>query len=143
MAREFHARGIILPAPYMSIAKQAQMTFPFFPAWFLVKDRYENFNKITDLHIPILMANGGKDHVIPTSEGRQLYAIANQPKQFAFIPEAGHTDLFQSEFVALSLQWLARLAANMGAKQFTKIKPHHERRKKRDRRPGIGSEIAI
>jgi len=112
MAREFHARGVILLAPYMSVAKQAQLTFPFFPAGFLVKDRYENFSKIPDLHVTILMANGGRDEVIPPSQGRQLFALANEPKQFAFIPEAGHTDLFQSAFVGLSLQWLARLAVS-------------------------------
>jgi uncharacterized protein len=112
--RELHARGLILLAPYMSIAKQAQMTFPFFPAEFLVKDRYESFKKMSDLHIPVLMANGGRDEVIPPSQGRQLFALANQPKQFAFIPEAGHTDLFQSEFVDLSLHWLARLVAKTG-----------------------------
>jgi fermentation-respiration switch protein FrsA (DUF1100 family) len=116
MAHEFHARGLILLAPYMSVAKQAQMTFPFFPAGLLVKDRYENFRKIPDLHIPILMANGGRDEVIPPSQGSQLFALANEPKQFAFIPEAGHSDLFQSEFVDVSLQWLARLAANTGTK---------------------------
>lgn len=109
MAREFHARGLILLAPYMSIAKQAEMTFPFFPAELLVKDRYENCKKIPDLHIPILMANGGRDDVIPPLQGRQLFALANEPKQFAFIPEAGHADLFQSAFVGLSLQWLAGL----------------------------------
>ena len=97
MAREFHARGVILLAPYMSIARQAQMTFPFFSAWFLVKDRYDSFNMITDLRIPILMANGGKDDVIPPPEGRQLYALANEPKQFAFIPEAGYTDILQTD----------------------------------------------
>ncbi len=116
MAREFHARGVILLAPYMSVAKQAQMAFPFFPAEFLARDRYEIFKKIPELNIPILMANGGRDDVIPPSQGRQRFALANEPRQFVFIPEAGHADMFRSEFVGLSLQWLATLAANTGTK---------------------------
>jgi len=110
MASEFHVRGLILLAPYLSMAKVAQIRFPIFPAAYLTKDRYENFKKISDIHVPILMANGGKDAVIPPSQGRELFALANEPKRFAFIPEAGHNDLFDSEFVGISLRWLGQLA---------------------------------
>jgi len=109
MASEFHVHGLILLAPYMSIAKMAQIRFPIFPAEYLVKDRYESFKKIPNLHLPILMANGGKDMIIPPSQGQQLFALANEPKQFLFVPEAGHVDLFDSNFVNVSLKWLEEL----------------------------------
>lgn len=109
MASEFHVRGLILLAPYMSIAKMAQIRFPIFPAEYLVKDRFENFKKIPNLHLPILITNGGRDMIIPPSQGQQLFALANEPKQFLFVPEAGHNDLFNSNFVNVSLKWLDRL----------------------------------
>ena len=109
MAKEFHVRGLILFAPYLSIAKVAQIHFPIFPADYLTKDRYENFGKISDIHMPVLMANGDRDTVIPPSQGKQLFALANEPKQFISVPEAGHNDLFESSLVYASLKWLEQL----------------------------------
>ena len=47
--------------------------------------------------------------IIPPSQGQQLFALANEPKQFLFVPEAGHVDLFDSNFVNVSLKWLEEL----------------------------------
>ncbi|MGB9152643.1 MAG: alpha/beta hydrolase [Alphaproteobacteria bacterium] len=111
MASEFHVRGLILLAPYLSIPKMAQLRFPIFPAEYLAKDRYENFKKIPTLHMPVLIANGGKDGVIPPSQGKQLFALANEPKQFLFIPDKGHNDMFDGDFTDESLKWLRTLSA--------------------------------
>ncbi len=45
MAEEFNVGGLILLAPYLSIAKMAQIKFPVFPAGFIVFDRFDNFKK--------------------------------------------------------------------------------------------------
>jgi fermentation-respiration switch protein FrsA (DUF1100 family) len=37
--------------------------------------------------------HGVRDFTIPMSHGEQLFALANQPKQFVRFPEAGHDDL--------------------------------------------------
>lgn len=115
MASEFHIGGLILMAPFLSIPKLAQRQFPVFPADYLTLDRYENFKKIPGIHAPLLIANGGKDGVIPPSEGRRLFALANEPKQYYFMPENGHNDLFGSVFTAFSLSWLQKLAAQDAA----------------------------
>jgi fermentation-respiration switch protein FrsA (DUF1100 family) len=109
MAKEFHVHGLILLAPYLSIPKMAQIRFPIFPAEYLAKDRYDNFLKIPNLHIPIMIANGGQDTVIPPSHGKQLFELAHEPKHYVFIPEAGHNDLFDSEVLEESLKWLKEL----------------------------------
>jgi pimeloyl-ACP methyl ester carboxylesterase len=49
MATEFHVRGLILLAPYLSIPNMAQIRFPLFPAEYITKDRFENFKKISTL----------------------------------------------------------------------------------------------
>lgn len=113
MATEFHVRGVILLAPYMSIAKMAQVRFPIFPSEYMTKDRFESFKKIPNVHVPILMANGGRDAVIPPSQGRQLFALANEPKQFLFVPDGGHNDMFETQFVDVSLKWLQELSPAM------------------------------
>ncbi len=110
MAREFNVRGLILFAPYLSIPKIAQIHYPIFPVEYLTKDRYESFKKIPDIHAPILIAHGGRDAIIPPAQGKQLFDLANEPKEFLFIPNAHHNDLLANEFVASSLEWLRTLS---------------------------------
>jgi len=115
MATEFHVGGLILLAPFLSMAKMAQVRFPFFPAEYLTIDRIENFKKIPTLHVPVLMGNGGRDEVIPPSQGRDLFASAHEPKQFYFAENGGHTDLFDGRFYEASLSWLDKLGGKSHA----------------------------
>lgn len=41
---------------------------------------------------PVLLIHGGKDAKIGPHSGEQLYAAAGEPKEFWFVPEAGHVD---------------------------------------------------
>ncbi|MCI0467701.1 MAG: alpha/beta hydrolase [Beijerinckiaceae bacterium] len=111
MACEFNAAGLLLMAPFLSVAKMAQIRFPVFPASLLTLDRYENFRKVPDLRLPILIAHGGRDGVIPQSQGRRLFELANEPKQFYFAPLKDHTNIFDSDFIAFSLNWLETIGA--------------------------------
>jgi fermentation-respiration switch protein FrsA (DUF1100 family) len=114
MAGEFKVGGLILLSPYMSLPKAAQVHYPVFPAEYLTLDRFENFKKIPNLHMPLLIAHGGRDNVIPPAQGKQLFALANEPKQFFFLADRGHNDMFNG-FDAASLDWLKQLAATTAA----------------------------
>jgi fermentation-respiration switch protein FrsA (DUF1100 family) len=109
MATEFHVGGVMLAAPYLSIPKLAQVHYSFFPS-FLVLDRYDNETKIKDTHAPLLIVNGTDDQVIPPAQGKQLYARANEPKEFHSVPDRGHSDLFD-DLVPLSQDWMNRVRA--------------------------------
>lgn len=108
MAEEFHVGGVMLLAPYLSIAEMAQERFPYFPAKYIALDRYENDKKIKNLHAPVLIVNGARDEVIPPSEGRELYKMANEPRKFYSLPGRGHNDCF-NDFAVIGLEWIKRL----------------------------------
>lgn len=108
MAEEFHVGGLILLAPYSSIPEIAQIQYPYLPAKVLVRDRYENVKKIRNIHAPILIVNGSIDQLIPPSQGKQLYDLANEPKEFQSIPGRGHNDAF-SDLAPIALGWAHRL----------------------------------
>jgi uncharacterized protein len=110
MATEFHAGGLILLSPYRSIPEVAKSHFWFLPVDLLMKDRFDTAGKIKSITIPTLIANGGQDQVIPPSQGRDLFAMANEPKQFYFSAPAGHNDMFGYGFAAASVEWLDRLS---------------------------------
>lgn len=108
MAEEFPVGGLMLLAPYLSIPKLAQIDYPFIPAEILVLDRFENDKKMKNIHVPLLIANGEWDEVIPPSQGKQLYALANEPRQYNSLPDCGHNDAF-NKFARLSIDWAGNL----------------------------------
>jgi uncharacterized protein len=110
MAEEFHVGGVVLLAPYTSIAEMAQVAYPYLPAKFLARDRFESEKKIRNIHAPVLIVNGTEDQVIPPSQGKQLYDLANVPKEFHSIPGRGHNDAF-SDLAPIALGWADRLRA--------------------------------
>ncbi len=111
MATEFQVKGLALLSPFLSISKMAQRRFPYLPAEFMTLDRYENFNKIPALHMPLFVAHGEKDVVVPFTDGKGLFGLANEPKQFFDSPESGHNDLYAHGLYPVSLDWLRRLVS--------------------------------
>jgi hypothetical protein len=108
MAEEFHLGGLILLAPYLSIPKMAQAEYPIFPMNYMVLDRFENFRKMKNIHVPVLIVNGTLDEVIPPVQGKELYELANEPRQFYSLQGDGHNDLFH-DFAPLAMDWVGRL----------------------------------
>lgn len=107
MASEFHVGGLMLLAPYLSIPKMAQIDFPFFPSSLLALDRFDNEKKIRYIHTPLLIVNGSADRVVPPSQGRKLYSLANEPREFHSLSGRGHNDAFD-EFAPISMDWIER-----------------------------------
>jgi hypothetical protein len=110
LAEEFHVGGVILLAPYLSIPEMAQIEYPYLPAKYLARDRFENVKKIGNIHAPVLIVNGSNDQIIPPSQGKQLYDLANEPKEFHSIPGRNHNDAF-NDLAPIALTWADRLSA--------------------------------
>jgi uncharacterized protein len=108
LAEEFHVGGLILLAPYLSIAKMAQAQYPIFPVKYIVLDRFENFKKMKNIHLPVLIVNGTADQVIPPAQGKELYDLANEPRRFYSIQGDGHNDLFH-DAAPISMDWVSGL----------------------------------
>jgi fermentation-respiration switch protein FrsA (DUF1100 family) len=108
MAKEFHVGGLMLLAPFKSIPAIAKDHFPFLPVSLIVLDRYENDRKVADVHTPVLIVNGSADDVIPSSQGKDLYALAKEPKEFHSIAGRGHNDAFD-DFATIGIDWMDRV----------------------------------
>jgi hypothetical protein len=93
MAGQHEIAGLILEAPFTSVAQVAQYHYPFVPASLLVRDRFDSLSRIRAVKVPILILHGGRDTVIPMRFGRALLDAAPGPKEGWFAPEAGHGDL--------------------------------------------------
>jgi pimeloyl-ACP methyl ester carboxylesterase len=106
MATEFRARGLILMGPFLSVASMGQVRFPMFPTYWVVRDRFDSAAKIAGIGMPLLLAHGDADFIIPFAQGQQLFQLAHEPKEFMAIPGGSHVDQFERGFDAVMRRWL-------------------------------------
>ena len=93
LAAQHDVAGVILEAPFTSVAEVAQCHFPYIPAARLVIDRFDSQARIGRVTAPILVLHGERDRVVPVRFGRALFDAAPEPKEGWFVPEAGHENL--------------------------------------------------
>ena len=90
IAQNKNYAGVILETPFTSMTAAAQKFYPYIPVSLLLKDRYENEKKISNINIPILIMHGEKDNIIPFSMGKKIFETANEPKYSYFTKYDNH-----------------------------------------------------
>ena len=75
----------------------ATSRFPWLPARYFVRHRYDNLEKLPHVHRPVFITHGTVDRVIPFSHGQRLFAVANEPKEFVALPGNDHNDRLPDE----------------------------------------------
>lgn len=110
MATEFAVAGLILEAPFTSIAEVAQRHYWYLPARWLVLDRFDSAAKIGAVRAPLLVLHGARDAVVPADLGRALFEAAPGPeKTFRLFEDGGHADLYEHGAGAAVTAFLAAL----------------------------------
>lgn len=82
--------GLVLITPWASLPAVAQYTYPFLPAQYLVKDRFDSITNLKSFSKPVAVLLAEKDEVIPISHGQRLYDSIISPKQRWIFTGAGH-----------------------------------------------------
>src|SRR5262249_4959967 len=100
--------GLILEAPFTSVAEVAQYHYSFIPAAALVRDRFDAVARIGQVKAPILVLHGERDRVVPLRFVRGLFDAAPEPKEFWLAPEAGHEILARYGAFEAVLNFLQR-----------------------------------
>ena len=87
LASRRHVAGLILQSPFLSAFRVMTRVsvFPF--------DRFNNLRKIKNVHCPVLIIHGTQDAVINVAHGKELFAVANDPKQALWVEGANHNDV--------------------------------------------------
>lgn len=88
------AAGMILESTFSSARDVARVAYPFLPAQFLLRSKFDSAEKIRSIRIPLLFLHGDQDSIIPISLGRKLFEAANEPKTFHVVSGADHNDIF-------------------------------------------------
>ena len=85
--------AVVLESPYTSLGDVAAIHYPFLPARALVKDKFENIDKIAKVRAPVFVAGGTLDGIIPAKLGKKVFQAAREPKEEHWILGAGHNNL--------------------------------------------------
>ncbi|HRJ65597.1 MAG TPA: alpha/beta hydrolase [Alphaproteobacteria bacterium] len=111
MAYEIQPRYLILEAPFSSAAAVAKKRYFFLPVDWLMKDRFDNIDKIGGIKTNLLIVHGDEDSVIPIELAQMLYEQANHPKEFITINGGHHNDLYDHHAGHVVTEWLEKQIA--------------------------------
>jgi len=102
MAREFQPKILILEGAF----SVAEKKYFWLPTRYLLKDKFDNIDKIKSVRANLLMLHGDEDPVVPYPLGQKLYVAANHHKQFVTIEDGHHNDLYEHHAGHIILEWL-------------------------------------
>jgi fermentation-respiration switch protein FrsA (DUF1100 family) len=97
-------RALVLQASFSSLVDAAGHHYPWLPVSWLMIDRFESAEAITDVRCPILHVHGTQDEIVPIGLGRRLFDRAlpesadGVAKRFVELPETGHNDIDRTKF---------------------------------------------
>lgn len=106
-ARRPH-RALVLVAAFTSFPDMAQKQYPWLPGRWLVRNRYENLQKIARCSGPVFIAHAPQDRLIPFRQAERLYAAAAEPKYLFPMPDYHHVDIPTDEFYPALRAFLKR-----------------------------------
>jgi fermentation-respiration switch protein FrsA (DUF1100 family) len=66
----------------------------FGPLGLLGGDRFNSRSRLAQLSVPLFVAHGDRDEIVPFALGKQLFNAAQQPKRFFRAEGAQHNDVF-------------------------------------------------
>lgn len=109
MATEYQAASaLILESPYTTLPELASHHYPYLPVHWMLKDRFNSYEKIKNIRIPVLVVHGEKDKVVPVEFGKKLFTVINDPKQAHYFENAGHEDLPIEELTSTVINFVDR-----------------------------------
>ncbi|MGE0023687.1 MAG: alpha/beta hydrolase [Hyphomicrobium sp.] len=104
--------GLVLDAPYTSMVDLAALHYPLVPGRWLMTDRYETRRHIGAVTAPLLVMHGEQDSIVPVAMGREIHALASEPKTLKTFPQAGHDDHYKYGSYDALYAWIAALRAD-------------------------------
>jgi len=109
MAMEYPVAAMILVSAFTSVVDVAGIHYPYLPARWFAKDRYDNLSKIKQTQQPLLILHGVRDRIIPVWMAERLYLRASGDKKIIKYPNAGHNGIMTAQFFTDVLKFLEKI----------------------------------
>lgn len=92
VAPRANVAGLVLITPWDDIAQVARHHYPWLPARWLLRDRYDSVAKLAGFRAPVAVVIAERDSIVPPARGRALYESLSGPKRLWVVPQADHND---------------------------------------------------
>lgn len=94
LGSEVPAGGVVIESGFTSVPDIAQKMFPFLPARWIVKHRFDSIAKVDRINAPLLIMHSREDEMFEMSHPERLLAAARDPKRLVEL-RGGHNDAFR------------------------------------------------
>lgn len=98
LAAESQPRGLILQSTFTSLRDMAEVHYPLLSS-IVPKAVLDSGSLMPSIHCPLLQSHGTLDDVVPFANGTNLFALANEPKEFVRLNGVGHNNWMTSEYL--------------------------------------------
>jgi pimeloyl-ACP methyl ester carboxylesterase len=97
--RHPEASGLVLEATFTSVQDMVeQSAWGFLPVGLILTQKFDTLSKLPEVKMPVLIAHGTRDSIVPFAMGERLYQAAPSPKRFIRVEGAGHHNLSGAGF---------------------------------------------
>lgn len=101
--------ALVIASGFTSVPDMAQQLYPWLPARWLARIRYDTRSYLKNVRAPVLIAHSPEDEIVPYAHGQALYEAAAPPKQFLELA-GGHND----GFIFMREAWVKELGDFLG-----------------------------
>ena len=84
---------LALVTPFDSMAELGAAHYPWLPARWLLRDRYESTRHLSGYHGPVLVIRAGRDTIVPPANTDRLIRSLPSPPTVVALPAADHNTL--------------------------------------------------
>ena len=93
-SRHPEASGLVLEATFTSVQDMvSHSSWGFLPVALILTQKFDALSKIGEVKVPVVVAHGTRDSIVPFEMGEQLFNAAHEPKRFIRVEGAGHHNL--------------------------------------------------
>lgn len=93
LAGRIQVDGLVLQSTFTNAWDMAKTIMPVGLLQPLTGVRFDSSSIIPTIRCPKLFIHGNRDEIVPFRLGRRLFDLAQPPKEFYEVPDAGHNDL--------------------------------------------------
>ncbi len=87
--------GVLAQSPFSSVSSMALRVYPWIPLTaLLARGTFPSIERVRELRVPLVVAHGTRDRIIPFEEGKRLYEAAPPGAELIAVENAGHNDFF-------------------------------------------------
>ncbi len=122
VAADLNPEGLVLESTFTSFDDVGSHYYPWLPVRLFTRFDYNTLDAVKQITCPILVIHSPDDDIIPYTFGQQIFAAANEPKQFADLKGTHNEGIYDNGnlYKQIWLDWLETIARSGDTETNTK-----------------------